>query len=208
MPDFAHERRIGGIVAGIDEAGRGPLAGPVVAACVTLDMARTPRKLKRLIDDSKKLSREARATAFAQLAALRADGIVAIGVGAASVAEIDRVNILQATFLAMRRALCRLPKQPDHALIDGDKVPPGLSCAATALIGGDGLSLSIAAASIVAKVLRDRAMHRLSLRYPGFGWTTNVGYGTDEHTQGLAQLGPTPHHRLSFAPCAQFVLSL
>jgi ribonuclease HII len=208
MPSFTHERKIGGRVAGIDEAGRGPLAGPVVAACVLLDLERTPRKLKRALDDSKQLSREEREAAFKLLAAARLDGIVAIGVGAASVGEIDRINILQATFLAMRRALHRLPLRPDHVLIDGDRLPRELPCPATALIGGDGLSFSIAAASIVAKVLRDRAMHRLHPRYPGFGWVTNVGYGTEEHTQGLAQLGPTPHHRLSFAPCAQFVLSL
>jgi ribonuclease HII len=208
MPSFTHERKIGGRVAGIDEAGRGPLAGPVVAACVLLDLERTPRKLTRALDDSKQLSREERERAFTLLAAARLEGIVSIGVGAASVGEIDRINILQATFLAMRRALTRLPVRPDHVLIDGDRLPRELPCPATALIGGDGLSFSIAAASIVAKVLRDRAMHRLATRYPGFGWVTNVGYGTEEHTQGLAQLGPSPHHRLSFAPCAQFVLSL
>jgi ribonuclease HII len=208
MPSFTHEKKIGGRVAGIDEAGRGPLAGPVVAACVLLDLERTPRKLKSALDDSKQLSRAERETAFGLLAAARLDGIVAIGVGAASVGEIDRINILQATFLAMRRALTRLPARPDHVLIDGDKVPRELPCPATAVIGGDGLSFSIAAASIVAKVLRDRAMHRLHPRYPGFGWQTNMGYGTEQHTQGLAKLGPTPHHRLSFAPCAQFVLSI
>jgi ribonuclease HII len=108
----------------------------------------------------------------------------------------------------MRRALARLPIPPDHVLIDGDRLPQGLPCAATALVGGDGLSLSIAAASIVAKVTRDRAMTRLAVRYPAFGWATNVGYGTEIHTQALAAIGPCKHHRLSFAPCAQFVLSL
>jgi ribonuclease HII len=208
MPGFAHERKIGGVVAGIDEAGRGPLAGPVVAACVVLDQARTTRKLRSAIDDSKKLSREERESAFELLLEARADGNAAIGVAAASVAEIDRINILQASLLAMRRALTRLPVRPDHVLIDGDRIPQGLSCSATAVVGGDARCISIAAASIVAKVLRDRAMTRLALRYPGFGWETNVGYGTSEHTQGLARLGPCRHHRLSFAPCAQFVLSL
>jgi ribonuclease HII len=208
VPSFAHERKIGGRVAGIDEAGRGPLAGPVVAACVLLDIEHTPRKLQRALDDSKQLSREEREAAFTLLAAARTEGSVSIGVGAASVGEIDRINILQATFLAMRRALARLPVPPDHVLIDGNQLPRDLPCPATALVGGDGLSFSIAAASIVAKVLRDRAMHRLAARYPGFGWMTNVGYGTQRHTQGLAQHGPSPHHRLSFAPCAQFVLSL
>jgi len=208
MPGFAHERKIGGVVAGIDEAGRGPLAGPVVAACVVLDQARTTRKLRSAIDDSKKLSREERESAFELLLEARAGGSASIGVAAASVAEIDRINILQASLLAMRRALTRLPVRPDHVLIDGDRIPHGLSCSATAVVGGDGRCISIAAASIVAKVLRDRAMTRLALRYPGFGWETNVGYGTSEHTQGLARLGPCRHHRLSFAPCAQFVLSL
>lgn len=208
MPGFAHERRVGGTVAGIDEVGRGPLAGPVVAACVVLDEARTPRKLRRAIDDSKKLTREKRETAFDLLLRARAEGAAWIGVGAASAAEIDRINILQASFLAMRRALARLPVRPDHVLVDGDRVPSGLPCAATPVVGGDALSISIAAASVVAKVLRDRAMTRLALRYPDFGWVTNVGYGTDEHTQALARLGPCRHHRLSFAPCAQFVLSL
>lgn len=208
MVGFAHERKIGGRVGGIDEAGRGPLAGPVVAACVVLDAQRTPRKLRSAIDDSKKLTREKREAAFELLLAARADGIAAIGVGAASVTEIDRINILQASLLAMRRAVRRLPHAPDHALIDGDRVPPGLPCPATAVIGGDALCISIAAASIIAKVLRDRAMTRLALRYPGFGWVTNVGYATGEHTQALARLGPSRHHRLSFAPCAQFVLSL
>ncbi|MBV8536988.1 MAG: ribonuclease HII [Alphaproteobacteria bacterium] len=208
MPGFAHERKISGVVAGIDEAGRGPLAGPVVAACVVLDEARTKRKLRSAIDDSKKLSREERETAFELLLEARADGIAAIGVAAASVTEIDRINILQASLLAMRRALARLPLRPDHVLIDGDRIPHGLPCAATAIVGGDARCISIAAASIVAKVLRDRAMTRLALRYPGFGWDTNVGYGTEQHTQGLARLGPCRHHRLSFAPCAQFVLSL
>lgn len=208
MPTFHYELRLGGRVAGIDEAGRGPLAGPVVAAAVILDPHATPRRLRERLDDSKKLAREDREAAFARLLALRADGRALIGVGAASVAEIDRINILQATFLAMRRALGRLPAPPDHILVDGDRLPPGLPCAATALIGGDGRSLSIAAASIVAKVIRDRAMTRLAARYPAFGWATNVGYGTDTHTQALAEMGPCRHHRLSFAPCAQRTLSL
>jgi ribonuclease HII len=209
MADFAHERRVGGRVAGIDEAGRGPLAGPVVAAAVVFaDVRRAPRGLRDQVDDSKKLSREQRDAAFARLIAMAREGALVFGVAAASVGEIDRLNILGATFLAMRRALARLPAPPDHALIDGDRLPPNLPCLATPVIGGDGLSLSIAAASILAKVIRDRAMTRLATRYPAFGWETNVGYGTEVHTQALAQIGPCRHHRLSFAPCAQFVLSL
>ena len=209
MADFAHERRLGGRVAGVDEAGRGPLAGPVVAAAVIFaDVRRTPRGLRDQVDDSKKLTREQRDTAFARLVAMARAGELWFGVAASSVGEIDRLNILGATFLAMRRALTRLPQPPDHILVDGNLVPPNLSCAATPLIGGDGLSLSIAAASILAKVIRDRAMTRLAARYPEFGWDKNAGYGTSTHTQALAQIGPCKHHRLSFAPCAQFVLSL
>jgi ribonuclease HII len=209
MADFAHERRLGGRVAGIDEAGRGPLAGPVVAAAVIFaDVRRAPNGLRDQVDDSKKLSREQREAAFARLIAMARDGALVFGVAAASVGEIDRFNILGATFLAMRRAVSRLPAAPDHALIDGDRLPPNLPCAATPVIGGDARCLSIAAASILAKVIRDRAMTRLAARYPVFGWETNVGYGTEIHTQALAQVGPCRHHRLSFAPCAQFVLSL
>lgn len=209
MADFTHERRLGGRVAGIDEAGRGPLAGPVVAAAVIFaDVRRAPRGLRDQVDDSKKLSREQRETAFARLIDMARDGELAFGVAAASVGEIDRLNILRATFLAMQRAVGRLPSAPDHALIDGNLVPPNLSCAATPVVGGDGRSLSIAAASILAKVIRDRAMTRLAARYPVFGWEKNAGYSTEIHTQALAQVGPCRHHRLSFAPCAQFVLSL
>lgn len=209
MADFAHERRLGGRVAGVDEAGRGPLAGPVVAAAVIFaDVRRTPRGLGDQVDDSKKLTRAEREAAFQRLIAMAREGSLAFGVAASSVGEIDRLNILGATFLAMRRALGRLPLPPDHILIDGDRLPPGLPCAAIPLIGGDGLSLSIAAASILAKVIRDRAMTRLAARYPAFGWERNAGYGTATHTQALAEFGPCKHHRLSFAPCAQFVLSL
>lgn len=209
MADFAHERRLGGRVAGVDEAGRGPLAGPVVAAAVVFaDVRRAPRGLRDQVDDSKKLTRAQREVAFARLIAMAREGALAFAVAASSVGEIDRLNILGATFQAMRRALARLPQIPDHILIDGDRLPPGLPVSATPLIGGDGLSMSIAAASILAKVIRDRAMTRLASRYPKFGWETNVGYGTTIHTQALAQIGPCKHHRLSFAPCAQFVLSL
>jgi ribonuclease HII len=194
MPDFAFERACQGPVCGIDEAGRGPLAGPVVAAAVVLDRRKLPRLLRRGIDDSKKLSPETRE----ELAALLW-GNAAIGVGAASVAEIDRVNILQASLLAMRRAFAALPQCPLSALIDGNRTPD-LPCATRAVVGGDGLSLSIAAASIIAKVTRDRLMRALALRYPGYGWEHNMGYPTAEHREALAALGLTPHHRRSFAP--------
>lgn len=202
MPDFSRETRIGGRVAGVDEAGRGPLAGPVVAAAVILrsDVA---KNLASLLDDSKRLSAIQRETAFAALLASGAE----IGVGAASVVEISRLNILHASMLAMRRAVLRLKSLPDAALIDGNRCPD-LPCPAYAMIGGDGLSLSIAAASIVAKVLRDRAMLRLSLRHPAYGWARNAGYATQFHRQALARIGPCVHHRPGFGTVRQLALQL
>jgi ribonuclease HII len=203
MPNFVLERASGGRVAGVDEVGRGPLAGPVVAAAVIFPTG-VPRKLARLIDDSKKLTPEQRLIAFL---AIRASGRAEIGVGAASVTEIVRINILQASLLAMRRAVARLPGLPDLALVDGDR-PPQLACPVRCVVGGDAASLSIAAASIVAKVLRDRAMTRLATRFPGYGWETNVGYATQTHIDALHRLGPTVHHRPTFGTVSQLVLAL
>jgi ribonuclease HII len=202
MPDFALEMRCRGVVCGVDEAGRGPLAGPVVAAAVILDRRRLPRALRHGLDDSKKLTREERE----EFAALLQRSGAAIGVGAASVIEIDRRNILQATLAAMSRAVAALGILPETALVDGN-VPPPLACAVRTVIGGDGLSLSIAAASVIAKVTRDRLMHRLAQRYDGYGWETNVGYGTAKHQAAIEALGLTPHHRRSFAP-VQLALAL
>jgi ribonuclease HII len=201
MPDFALEMSCRGVVCGVDEAGRGPLAGPVVAAAVILDRRRLPRALRYGLDDSKKLSREERE----EFAALLQRTGAAIGVGAASVIEIDRRNILQATLAAMGRAVAALGVLPQTALVDGN-VPPPLACVVRTVVGGDGLSLSIAAASVIAKVTRDRLMHRLAQRYDGYGWKTNVGYGTAEHQRAIEALGLTPHHRRSFAP-VQLALS-
>jgi ribonuclease HII len=203
VPNFTLEKRAGGRVAGVDEAGRGPLAGPVVAAAVVFPTG-VPRRLAAMLDDSKRLSGEQRLAAFA---ALRASGRAEIGVGAASVTEIERLNILRAALLAMRRAVARLPVPPDFALVDGNQPPP-LGCPLRCVVGGDGLSLSIAAASIVAKVLRDRAMTRLAMRFPDYGWGTNVGYATEFHVTALRRLGPTPHHRPSFGTISQFALEL
>ncbi|HZP98556.1 MAG TPA: ribonuclease HII [Reyranella sp.] len=188
-------------IAGIDEVGRGPLAGPVVAAIAVIDRTQAKRKLLRLIDDSKKLVREDREKAYE---AMVASGLVRFAVGEASVEEIDRINILQATFLAMRRALQAMAEQPDLVLIDGDRVPPELGCKAETIVGGDARSYSIAAASIFAKVTRDRYMCGLAASFPGYGWETNVGYKSPEHLAALNRLGPTPHHRRSFAPVARF----
>ncbi len=180
-------------IAGVDEVGRGPLAGPVVAAAVVLP-GRVPLGLAGLIDDSKKLSAGAREAAFAALVC--ADG-VEIGVGAASVGEILRLNILGAAMLAMRRAVLRLGVVPELVLVDGNRAPD-LPCAVRCVVGGDGSELCIGAASIVAKVVRDRCMARLDRRYPGYGWGANAGYGAPAHLAGLRALGVTVHHRAGF----------
>ncbi len=203
MPDFTIESAHGGLVAGIDEAGRGPLAGPVVAAAIIFP-AGVPAPLASLLDDSKQLDPVQRATAYA---ALFASGAAIVGVGAASVAEIGRINILRATLLAMARATARLRTVPDLALVDGN-IPPTLACPVRCVIGGDGLSLSIAAASIVAKVTRDRAMARLAVRCPGYGWDTNAGYATPPHRAALRALGATRHHRPTFGTVRQLALEL
>ncbi len=169
----------------------------MLAAAVVL--ARPPAALLELLDDSKRLSPARRERAAALLFAARAQGLVEVGLGAASVAEIARLNILRATLLAMMRAVARLPAPPDFALVDGN-TPPELPCPLRCVVGGDGRSLSIAAASIAAKVVRDGLMARLARRYPAFDWQRNAGYGTAEHCRMLAALGPTPHHRASFAP--------
>lgn len=166
----------------------------MVAAAVVIDAARLPPALARAIDDSKALSRAKRVELHAVL-----PDFARIGIGAASAGEIDSDNILQATFTAMSRALAALGAVPDFALVDGNRLPD-LPCPAHAVVKGDGKSLSIAAASIVAKVTRDRIMAALGGRYPGFGWERNAGYGTPEHRAGLERHGVTPHHRRSFAP--------
>jgi ribonuclease HII len=203
MPDFAIERRCEGVVCGIDEAGRGPLAGPVLAAAVIIDRRRFRGELRRALDDSKALSRELRESCYAGLCGGVRSGAVRIGVGAASVAEIDRINILRASLLAMGRAVAALGLRdgtgPDIALVDGN-IAPILPCPVRTVVRGDALSLSIAAASVVAKVTRDRIMRELARRYPGYGWDTNVGYSTAAHCDGIRRLGVTPHHRRSFEP--------
>ena len=195
MPDLELERGYRGPVAGVDEVGRGPWAGPVVAAAVIHDTAAIPAG----IADSKRLSRDRRRALHAALVAH-----ACIGIGSASVTEIDRFNILGATLMAMRRAVAALDDLPAHVLVDGNRLPE-LPCPATAVVRGDDRSLSIAAASIVAKVTRDLLMARLAQRYPGFGWDHNAGYGTAEHRAALEKLGVTVHHRRSFAPIARLL---
>ena len=191
MPDFTIEDEYPAPVAGVDEAGRGPWAGPVVAAAVILDRENLPVGL----NDSKQLSKKKRETLFELI---RDSAQVGVGIG--TVEEIDRINIARANDLAMERAVAALPAPPEFLLIDGRWVPRGLMQPARALIKGDSLSLSIAAASIIAKVTRDRIMADLAAEYPGYGWETNQGYGTKVHAEGLKTRGVTPHHRVSFKP--------
>lgn len=186
------------LIAGVDEVGRGPLAGPVVACAVVM-----PPDARAIagVDDSKRLTCAARV----RLAARIRERALAIGVGAASVREIERVNIYHATVLAMRRALARLSVTPDHVLVDG-KTLRTLGVEHTAIVGGDARCYNIACASIVAKVTRDRLMERLAARYPDYRWERNAGYGTPDHLAGLAARGITPHHRRSFCAVSQLAL--
>ena len=189
----------GATLAGVDEVGRGPLAGPVFAAVVMTEVGSDSILTSLGVGDSKSLSARRREDIAADLWALASADRIGIAIGAASVAEIDRLNILQATHLAMRRAVLRLRTVPDRAIVDGNRLP-SLPCAAECRIGGDATVPQIMAASIIAKVARDRLMKRLADRYPGFAWEANAGYGTAQHRAHLAVVGPTPHHRRSFAP--------
>lgn len=185
------EARIGGCVAGVDEVGRGPLAGPVTAAAVILDADAIPDGL----DDSKKLTPRKREAVW--------DAILEtadVSVAHASVSEIEELNILRASHLAMERAVAGLHMRPDHLLIDGTMLPRGLTIPATPVVRGDARSLSIAAASIVAKICRDRIMVDLAQQHPGYGWDTNMGYPSKSHRLALENLGVTPHHRRTFKP--------
>jgi ribonuclease HII len=196
-PSFHFEKETGcQKVAGIDEAGCGPWAGPVVAAAVVIDPWHLGEDLSQLINDSKKMSHEKRVRAFDLLTSTRA---ISYGIGMASVEEIDTLNIAEATKLAMMRAFEALPYKPQHALIDGIRKPK-LSVPATLIKKGDALSFSIAAASIVAKVTRDDVMDRLHQEFPNYGWDSNKGYGTQRHAEALQRWGITCHHRRSFAP--------
>jgi len=197
--EFALERVQGwpsARVFGVDEAGRGPWAGPVTAAAICL-----PEGFSLPVNDSKKLTAKKRDALFAELVRLPH------GLGAASVAEIDSLNILQATFLAMTRAVDALAAEigtPAHVLVDGNLLPKW-HYPAQAVIGGDAAAPSIAAASILAKVTRDRDMAALDAAYPGYGWASNKGYGAKAHREGLEKLGVTPHHRRSYAPIAEIL---
>ena len=194
-PDFSFEQQAvqRGLryVAGVDEVGRGPLAGPVTAAAVILD----PDQIPLGLNDSKKLSVKRRIIIEADICRM-----AEVSVAHATVDEIDALNILRASHLAMRRAIDGLARRPDHLLVDGNMIPRGLTLSAEALVKGDARSLSIAAASIVAKVARDRIMCKLAADFPGYDWDRNAGYPTKSHKQALVRLGVTPHHRVSFKP--------
>ncbi len=197
VPHFERERMLiaRGLlhIAGIDEAGRGPLAGPVAAAAVILD----PNDLPEAVDDSKALTEAQREHLFL----LIMSKALAIGIGFSSPREIDRINIRQATFAAMRRAASALSLSPHHLLIDGNDFPHGVTIAGETIIKGDATCLSIAAASIVAKVARDRLMVRLDAHHPVYGFARHKGYATEQHRAALLRHGPSAAHRMSFAPC-------
>ncbi|MGP8232364.1 MAG: ribonuclease HII [Methylovirgula sp.] len=196
VPHFRYERLLVKEsvwpVAGMDEVGRGPLAGPVAAAAVVLD----PKRLPKGVNDSKALTAEERVVAYDEI--MR--HALAVSVAFASAAEIDAINIRQASLTAMRRALGALALAPRYVLVDGNDLPPALRCTGETIVGGDARSLSIAAASIVAKVTRDRLMTRLCRLYPVYGFSRHVGYATPEHLAAIAEYGPSPFHRLSFSP--------
>lgn len=199
LPHFRHERKLAKSdlwpVAGMDEVGRGPLAGPVAAAAVILN----PEHLPKGVNDSKALEREEREELYEKIL----ERTVAVSIALVSAAEIDRINIRQASLMAMRRALAALAVVPRFVLVDGNDLPGDLACPGEAIVSGDGLSASIAAASIVAKVARDRLMARLCAAHPAYGFGRHVGYATQEHLEAIARHGPSPYHRLSFAPLRQ-----
>lgn len=206
MPDLSYENacNTAGFIFGLDEAGRGPWCGPVVAACVCWPNGQVPEELANAINDSKKLSAKKREQLFPKI--MNSNAIV--GIGEASAKEIDEINILQASFLAMKRALDSVKEKgysPAFALIDGNKLPKW-DMPMRAVIGGDAKSLSIAAASIVAKVTRDRQMQELAKEYPQYGWDKNAGYGTKTHIEALEKYGITPHHRKTYAPIARLLV--
>lgn len=209
MPDFQIEKslNIQGPIFGLDEAGRGPWCGPVVAACAYWPNYQIPMYLAEQIDDSKKLTPKKREKLYGEI--LKTSCVY--GIGFASADEIDELNILNATFLAMQRALEQAYKnttlQPAYALIDGNRTPKNWSVPTQSVIKGDHLSLSIATASILAKVTRDNFMKELSAHFPQYGWDKNMGYGTQEHIEAIRRYGITPYHRRSYAP-VQAYLSL
>ncbi len=206
MPDFEFENQYNVPVAGIDEAGRGPWAGPVVAGAVVILDKHLDEFLLNGLNDSKKLTAKKRDALYAKLFEAEKAGQLCIGIGQASAAEIDAHNILQATFMAMCRAVAQLKVRPQFALVDGNQVPKGLCCPCQTVVKGDARSYSIAAASIIAKVYRDRLMTALAAKYPYYGFEKNAGYGTAAHIAGLKAHGIIEgQHRKSYRPIQEIL---
>lgn len=205
MPDWSEENKCRGLIAGVDEAGCGPWAGPVVAGAVVFFNRKINPVLLNSLDDSKKLSAKKREELYKLIQTEEIAGNLSYGIGEATAAEIDEINILQATFLAMRRAMAALKCKPDMALVDGNRIPTDFACQCKTIVKGDAKSFSVAAASIMAKVYRDRLMAELAQKYPWYGFEKNAGYGTKAHIDGLKQHGITPEHRKSYRPIAEII---
>lgn len=205
MPDFLLEDAVDGIVAGVDEAGRGPWVGPVVAGCaVFLKRDVNPILLENL-NDSKKLSKKKREMLYELIHEEAKKGNMCIGIGLATAREIDDINILNASFLAMKRAILAMSVKPDMVLVDGNREPKDFGVSVQAVIKGDAKSYSISAGSILAKVYRDKLMEEMAKTYSGYGFEKNAGYGTKAHIEGLKKYGVTPEHRQSYAPIKEFL---
>jgi ribonuclease HII len=205
MPDFELENSVDGLVAGVDEAGRGPWVGPVVAGCVVFLTKEVNPFLLANLNDSKKISKKKREQLYEVLLEEKAKGNILAEVGVASAKEIDEKNILNATFEAMKRAILNTGIKPDFVLIDGNRVPKDFDYKAKAVVKGDAKSYSISAGSIMAKVYRDKLMEEMAKEYPYYGFEKNAGYGTKEHIEALKKYGITPEHRRSYAPIKEFL---
>lgn len=205
MPTWEIENTYNGIVCGIDEAGRGPWVGPVVAGAVVFLNKNIEPELLQNLNDSKKLSAAKREKLYDLLLSEEKKGKICCGIGMASAQEIDELNILQATFLAMSRAAEKLSIKPQFALIDGNRLPKQFLCQTACYISGDARSYSIAAASILAKVYRDRLLKELAQKYPFYGFEKNAGYGTKDHIAGIREHGLISEHRKSYKPIKNFI---
>lgn len=205
MPNWEIEDKFNGLVCGVDEAGRGPWVGPVVAGAVIFLTREVAPELLQNLDDSKKLSATKREKLYNLLRQEEQKGHIYCGIGLASAQEIDELNILQATFLAMSRAVAELKYVPQQALIDGNRLPINFACPTSCYIRGDARSYSIAAASVLAKVYRDNLMRKLDLKYPYYGFAKNAGYGTKDHIAGIREHGLTPEHRRSYKPIRAYL---
>lgn len=205
MPDFLLEDDVTGVVAGVDEAGRGPWVGPVVAGCAVFLNRSVDSRLLDNLNDSKKLSKKKREMLYDLLWVEKEKGNLLLGIGEASAQEIDEINILNASFLAMKRAIMASGATPDMVLVDGNREPKDFGFNVKAVVKGDAKSYSISAASILAKVYRDRLMEEMAKKYTGYGFEKNAGYGTKAHVEGLKKFGVTPEHRKSYAPIKAFL---